>query len=255
MEPVVAHREGAVLEIALNRPDRLNALDRATLQALSLALTQAEDDAVRAVVLRGEGRAFSAGQDLREAAGGELDYQEHLERYNRVVLQLRRLAKPVVAAVHGVAAGAGMALALACDLRVAGRATVLTTAFARIALVPDSGMTFTLPRTTGWGRAFELLALSPDLDAERARELGLVNFVVEEDAVVREARALAKRLARGPTRVYGLIKQGLDASARMGLEDVLELEAQLQKLAGEGRDHREGVQAFLEKREPRFEGR
>ncbi len=255
MDPVIHRIEGGVLEIALNRPDRLNALDEATLEALSRALELAENDGVRAVLLRGEGRAFCAGQDLREAAGGELDYQEHLGRYNRVLLQIRRLDKPVIAAVHGVAAGAGMALALAADLRVMGRETRLTTAFARIALVPDSGMTYTLPRTVGWGRAFELLALSPDLDAERARELGLVNFVVEEDAVAREALALAHRLAEGPTRVYGLIKRGLDAGSRMGIEEVLELESRLQKLAGEGRDHREGVQAFLEKRTPRFEGR
>ncbi|WP_287372603.1 enoyl-CoA hydratase-related protein [Oceanithermus sp.] len=255
MEPVLTHQHDAVLEIALNRPDRLNALDRPLLEALGRALERAEDEAVRAVVLRGEGRAFSAGQDLREAAGGGLDYQAHLARYNRVVLQIRRLAKPVVAAVHGVAAGAGMALALAADLRVLGRETRLTTAFARIALVPDSGMTYTLPRTVGWGRAFELLALSPDLDAETALRLGLANRVVSEDAVFEEARGLAARLAAGPTRVYGLIKHALDESARLGLEEVLELEAQLQKLAGEGADHEEGVRAFLEKRAPRFQGR
>lgn len=255
MEPVFSQRHDAVLEIVLNRPDRLNALDEATLEALARALERAEDASVRAVLLRGEGRAFSAGQDLREAGAGGLDYQEHLRRYNRVVLQLRRLAKPVVAAVHGVAAGAGLALALACDVRVLGRDTRLTTAFARIALVPDSGMTYTLPRTVGWGRAFELLALSPELSAEEAQRYGLANRVVDEERVLEEARALAARLAEGPTRVYGLIKHALDESARLGLEEVLELEAQLQKLAGEGADHEEGVRAFLEKRPPRFVGR
>ncbi len=255
MDPVIHRTAGSVLEIALNRPDRLNALDEATLEALARALERAEDASVRAVLLRGEGRAFCAGQDLREAAGGALDYQAHLARYNRVVLQIRRLAKPVVAAVHGVAAGAGMALALAADLRVLGRDTRLTTAFARIALVPDSGMTYTLPRTVGWGGAFELLALSPDLSAEEAQRYGLANRVVDEERVLEEARALAARLAEGPTRIYGLIKHALDESARLGLEEVLELEAQLQKLAGEGADHEEGVRAFLEKRPPRFAGR
>lgn len=255
MDPVIHSIAGGVMEIALNRPERLNALDEATLESLSLALERAEDETVRAVLLRGEGRAFCAGQDLREAAEGELDYQEHLARYNRVVLQIRRLAKPVVAAVHGVAAGAGMALALAADLRVLGRETRLTTAFARIALVPDSGMTYTLPRSVGWGRAFELLALSPDLDAEEAQRYGLANLVVDEDLVFEEARGLAARLAEGPTRVYGLIKHALDESASLGLEEVLELEARLQKRAGEGADHREGVRAFLEKRAPRFRGR
>jgi len=255
MEPVLTQRHGAVLEIVLNRPDRLNALDRGLLEALSEELERAEDETVRAVVLRGEGRAFSAGQDLREAAGGTLDYQEHLERYNRVVLQLRRLPKPVVAAIEGVAAGAGMALTLAADLRVAGRDAVFVTAFARIGLVPDSGMTFTLPRTVGWGRAFELLALSPEIPAERALELGLVNRLSEPGRARDEALALARELARGPTRAYALIKEGLNASARLGLEETLELEAQLQKVAGATADHREGVAAFLEKRAARFEGR
>ncbi|XOB97468.1 enoyl-CoA hydratase-related protein [Deinococcota bacterium DY0809b] len=255
MATIETHVSGSVLTIELNRPARLNALNAALLEELSEALSAAEDPAVRAVLLTGRGGAFSAGQDLQEAGAGGLDYQDHLGRYNRVVLQLRRLPKPVVAAVRGVAAGAGLALALACDLRVLGRDTRLITAFARIALVPDSGMTYTLPRTVGWGRAFELLALSPELSAAEALRYGLANRVVDEERVFEEASALAARLAEGPTRVFGLIKHALDESARLGLEEVLELEAQLQKLAGEGADHEEGVRAFLEKRAPRFAGR
>jgi len=255
MKPVLTQRYGTVLEIVLNRPDRLNALDGPLLEALSEALTNAEDESVRAVVLSGGGHAFSAGQDLQEAGAGTLDYQEHLGRYNRVVLQLRRLGKPVVAAVGGVAAGAGMALALACDLRVLGAGARMVTAFSRIGLVPDSGMTFTLPRTVGWGRAFELLALSPEIDAQEALRLGLANRVVPDEELQEAALGWARELASGPTKVYGLIKQALGEAARLGLEEVLELEAQLQKLAGEGEDHAEGLRAFLEKRAPRFQGR
>jgi 2-(1,2-epoxy-1,2-dihydrophenyl)acetyl-CoA isomerase len=255
MATVETLASGAVLTVRLTRPERLNALNRELLEELSAALSRAEADDVRAVLLTGGERAFSAGQDLTEAAEGALDYAEHLTRYNRVVLQIRRLPKPVVAALGGVAAGAGLALALACDLRIAAEGTRLMTAFSRIALVPDSGMTFTLPRTVGWGRAFELLALSPELDAREALTLGLVNRVVPASELESAALEWARELAAGPTRVYGLIKQALNESARLGLEEVLELEAQLQKLAGAGADHREGVRAFLEKRAASFEGR
>lgn len=255
MEHVLYRPQGNVLEIVLNRPDRLNALNAESLEALSDALAQAEDESVRAVLLRGEGRAFCAGQDLEEAGAGELDYQEHLQRYNRVVLQLRRLPKPVIAAVQGVAAGAGMALALACDLRILAEGAQMITAFSRIALVPDTGMTFNLPRMAGWGRAFELLALSPEIGAREAERLGLANRVVPDEELLEAARRWAQELASGPTRAYGLIKRGLNESAGLRLEDVLELEARLQKLAGEGEDHTEGVRAFLEKRAPSFRGR
>ncbi len=255
MATIETHVSGSVLTIELNRPTRLNALNATLLEELSEALSAAEDPAVRAVLLTGRGGAFSAGQDLQEAGVGGLDYQEHLERYNRIVLQMRRLPKPVVAAIEGVAAGAGMALTLAADMRVAGRDAVFVTAFARIGLVPDSGMTFTLPRTVGWGRAFELLALSPEIPAERALELGLVNRLSEPGRARDDALTLARELAGGPTRTYALIKEGLNASARLGLEETLELEAQLQKVAGSSSDHREGVAAFLEKRRANFEGR
>ena len=243
------------MEIALNRPKQLNALNQTLLASLDEALRRAADPSVRTVLLRGTGKAFCAGQDLREVEEGTLDYQEHLERYNRVVLKLRRLPKPVVASVGGVAAGAGMALALACDLRVLGESARMVTAFSRIGLVPDSGMTFTLPRTVGWGRAFELLALSPEIDAREALRLGLANRVVPDEDLQEAALGWARELASGPTKVYGLIKQALGEAAHLSLEEVLEIEAKLQKYAGAGEDHAEGLRAFLEKRAPRFQGR
>jgi len=254
MNYVLSFRNGPVLEIVLNRPERLNALDGPSLEALANYLDGAKEKRVRAVLLRGEGRAFCAGQDLREAAAGNLHYQEHLQLYNQVILQMRKLEKPIVVAIQGVAAGAGMALALAADIRIIGTETNLITAFAKIALVPDSGMTYLLPRIVGWGRAFELMALSPKIGAEQALAIGLANQMVPEDQLIKTARKLATELAMGPTRVYGLIKRALNASPELRLEEALELEARLQQAAGAGKDHAEGLRAFLEKRTPTFGG-
>ena len=254
MEPVLVELKGNVATITLNRPEKLNALDSTTLRALAKALERVTASSARVLVLRGSGRAFCAGQDLEEAGGGELDYEAHLQLYNQVFLKLRSLPLPVLAAVNGVAAGAGMSLALAADLRLLSESAVFITAFSRIGLAPDTGMTYTLPRLVGWARAYELLALSPEVSAAAALQMGLANRVVPDGEFDEAVADLAAELSAGPTLVYALIKRALDYSAAHDMEQVLDFEARLQKLAGSSRDHREGLAAFAEKRPPEFNG-
>lgn len=210
---------------------------------------------MRALLLTGAGRAFSAGQDLTEFGDRKPDYEAHLRRYNRVVEALSGLEKPLVVAVNGVAAGAGMSLALWGDLRLAAVGASFTTAFVRIGLVPDSGLSFLLPRLVGLAKAQELLLLSPRLSAEEALALGLVHRVVPAEKLMEEALSLAKELAQGPTRAYALTKKLLLETYRLSLTEALALEAVLQGQAGQTQDHEEGVRAFREKRPPRFQGR
>ncbi|WP_018111055.1 enoyl-CoA hydratase/isomerase family protein [Thermus igniterrae] len=253
---VLKEREGNVLLLTLNRPERLNALTGELLEALHEALEEAgADPGVRALLLTGAGRAFSAGQDLGEFGEEKPDYEAHLRRYNRVVEAMSALEKPLVVAVNGPAAGAGMSLALWGDLRVAATGASFTTAFVNIGLVPDSGMSFLLPRLVGLAKAQELLLLSPRLSAEEALALGLVHKVVPGERLMEEALALARRLAEGPTRAYGLTKKLLLETYRLSLPEALGLEAILQGQAGRTADHEEGVRAFREKRPPRFQGR
>jgi 2-(1,2-epoxy-1,2-dihydrophenyl)acetyl-CoA isomerase len=253
---VLKEREGNVLLLTLNRPERLNALTGELLEALHEALEEAgADPGVRALLLTGAGRAFSAGQDLGEFGEEKPDYEAHLRRYNRVVEAMSALEKPLVVAVNGPAAGAGMSLALWGDLRVAATGASFTTAFVNIGLVPDSGMSFLLPRLVGLAKAQELLLLSPRLSAEEALALGLVHKVVPGERLLEEALALARRLAEGPTRAYGLTKKLLLETYRLSLPEALGLEAILQGQAGRTADHEEGVRAFREKRPPRFQGR
>ncbi len=247
---------GGVLRLTLNRPERLNALTAPLLQALEEALEEArEDPGVRALLLTGAGRAFSAGQDLLEFGEERPDYEAHLNRYNRVVKALVGLGKPLVVAVNGPAAGAGMSLALLGDYRLAGRSASFTTAFLKIGLIPDSGMTFFLPRLVGLAKAQELILLSPKVEAEEALAIGLVHRVVPDEALMEEALKVAETLAQGPTRAYALAKRALLESFRLTLEEALALEAFLQGEAGRTLDHEEGVRAFREKRPPRFQGR
>lgn len=252
---VLREREGSVLLLTLNRPERLNALTGELLETLHTAIVEAgADPGVRALLLTGAGRAFSAGQDLGEFGDSKPDYEAHLRRYNQVVEAMSTLEKPLVVAVNGPAAGAGMSLALWGDLRVAAVGASFTTAFVNIGLVPDSGMSFLLPRLVGLAKAQELLLLSPRLSAEEALALGLVHKVVPAERLLEEALALAKRLAEGPTRAYGLTKKLLLETYRLSLPEALALEATLQGEAGRTADHEEGVKAFREKRPPRFQG-
>jgi 2-(1,2-epoxy-1,2-dihydrophenyl)acetyl-CoA isomerase len=251
-------RDG-VATITLNRPDALNSLTVETKVALLEALRRAHSDvAARAAILTGAGRAFCAGQDLREHAGN-LEAGRGLEgtvesHYNPIVLAITRLPKPIIAAVNGVAAGAGAALAFACDLRIAADRAKFSTAFAQVGLGPDSGMSWTLQRLTGRARAAELLMLAEPVDAGRALELGLVNRVVPGDELAAAARGMAERLAAGPTAAFHAIKEALDHAAASDLPGALDMEAALQnRLAGTD-DHQNATRAFLRKESPRFTG-
>ena len=255
MAEVETSREGAALTITLNRPDVLNAFDAAVHQGLAAALKEARAPDVRAVVVTGAGRGFCVGQDLnefREAAG---DIGSRLRAgYHPNILALRALEKPVLAAVNGPAAGAGLSLACACDLRIAADGATFVPAFINIGLVPDSGSTYFVRRLLGTARAFEWLATGRRLTAAEASEWGLVAEVVESDGLAVRAAELARELAALPTRGIAMTKRLLDHAEQTALEEQLELEAQLQAAATRTNDFREGVDAFLEKRDPRFQG-
>jgi 2-(1,2-epoxy-1,2-dihydrophenyl)acetyl-CoA isomerase len=253
---VETQRDGGVMTITLNRPDVLNAFDRAMQDGFREALKDARDPEVRAVVLTGAGRGFCVGQDLKEFREGAGDVGERLRStYNRNVLSLRSLEKPVLAAVNGPAAGAGLALAAACDIRLAADTATFVPAFVTIGLVPDTGASFFLGRLLGYGRAFEWLCSGKRLTAADAHAWGFVSEVVEAVKLPERTGAVAAELAALPTRAIGMTKRLLDRSATSTLEEQLELEAQLQGPAAGSEDFAEGVAAFLEKREPRFTGR
>jgi 2-(1,2-epoxy-1,2-dihydrophenyl)acetyl-CoA isomerase len=243
--------------ITLDRPDALNSLEATLKRELLAVLREASrDPAVRVVILTGAGRAFCAGQDLKERLAPDaapLDVEVR-ERYIPIVLAIRRLPKPIIAAVNGVAAGAGAALAFACDLRIAAEEASFVLAFGRIGLVPDSGASWFLPRLVGAARAAELLYLSDPLPAAEALRIGLVNRVVPGEQLLTETEALAGRLAAGAPLALALTKRALDRSLEVGLAEALDHEASLQGIAGRSADHAEGLAAFLEKRPPRFRG-
>ena len=255
MAEVEVTQEGAVQTITLNRPDVLNAFNRALHAALREALKAARDPEVRAVVLTGAGRGFSAGQDLKEF-GETPDVSDALrESYHPNVLAIRALEKPVIAAVNGVCAGAGLSLACVCDLRVAADNASFVPGFIGIGLVPDAGGTYFLNRLLGASRAFEWMSSNRRLTAAEAHAWGLVSEVVEADALQTRAAELASFYAALPTRGIGMTKRLFDHAGNATLEEQLELEAQLQATATQSEDFSEGVAAFLEKREPKFTGR
>ena len=257
LETVQVAQDSGVLTLILNRPDVLNAVNEQLCLELQEAVRYAEREAaVRCIVVTGAGRGFCSGQDLRDRPGvGEISYADSLRRrYNPVILRLATIEKPVIAAVNGVAAGAGCSLALVCDLRIASDKASFIEVFARVGLIPDSGSTYFLPRLVGLGKAFELAYLTEPVDAQEGLRLGLVNRVVPHDTLMDATRELARRLAAGPTKGYGLTKRGLRYALRATLEEALTYEAYLQEIAGHTADHREGVAAFLEKRPPKFIG-
>lgn len=255
----VAERTGYRV-ITLNRPDKLNATTAPMLRALRAAFEEAADDrACRAVLLTGAGRGFCAGQDLTavntlDTATADLGALVE-ELYNPLILLIRRHPLPVVCAVNGIAAGAGANLALACDIVLAGRSASFVQAFARIGLIPDAGGTWALPRLVGDARARALALLAEKISAEQAAAWGMIWRVVEDEALMAEAEAMAAYLAEQPTATLGLIKRALLASAGNDLETQLALERDLQREAGRSGDYAEGARAFLEKRPPRFTGR
>jgi len=256
MAEVETSREGAVLTITLNRPDVLNALNSAAHKALGAALKEARADDVRAVVLTGAGRGFCVGQDLTEFRDEAGDIGSRLRgNYHPTIKAIRALEKPVIAAVNGAAAGAGLSLACACDLRIASDQATFVPAFVNIGLVPDSGGTFFVTRLVGQARAFEWLCSGRRLTAAEAEQWGVVSEVVQADALTTRAAELARELAALPTRAIGMTKRLLDRAPTAGLDHQLEWEAQLQTAATRTDDFREGVAAFLEKRPADFQGR
>ncbi|MFZ4758288.1 MAG: enoyl-CoA hydratase-related protein [Burkholderiaceae bacterium] len=248
-----------VMTITMNRPEVLNALDTTLLAGLRAALAAAKADAaVRAVVLTGAGRGFCAGADLGQSMmrGPGHDVSQGLrESYHPIVLAMRQLPKPIVAAVNGTAAGAGMSLALACDVVLAGESASFLQAFTKIGLVPDCGSTWFLPRMVGDVRARAMIMLAEKIPARDALQYGLVWKVHPDDQLQAEAAACAEKLATMPTRAYDLVKQALAHGASAGLADQLEVEALMQGQASRTEDFREGVAAFVEKRPARFSGR
>jgi 2-(1,2-epoxy-1,2-dihydrophenyl)acetyl-CoA isomerase len=256
MAEVEVSREGAVQTITLNRPDVLNALNAGMHAALAAALKEARSPEVRAVVITGAGRGFCVGQDLSEFREEAGDIGARLRgTYHPNVLAIRALEKPVIAAVNGAAAGAGLSFACACDLRLAAGSASFVPAFVNVGLVPDSGGTFFVERLLGYARAFEWMTSGRRLGSSEALDWGLVAEVVDDGALAARAADLAQSFAELPPRAVGMTKRLFDGARERTLEEQLELEAQLQTVATQTEDFREGVAAFLEKRKPEFTGR
>jgi 2-(1,2-epoxy-1,2-dihydrophenyl)acetyl-CoA isomerase len=257
---ILSSVKDGICTITLNRPEVYNALNEQMKKELNDALKTAERDPnVRCIVLRGAGdKAFCSGQDLKEHTSGETrrSLKESLEKsYNPMIRRIRSMEKPVVGMINGVAAGAGLSIALACDLRIMADSAKLIEVFVRIGLVPDSGSHWFLPRLVGMARAFEYAALGEDIPPDEAYRVGLVNRVVPAAEIEKATMELAARLAAAPTKAIGLIKRALNKALASDLDSLLDYEAYIQEIASLTEDHQEGVRAFLEKRPARFKGR
>ena len=257
---VLVEQDENVVTLTMNRPDVLNAINTLMLEELTEAVeAAAQDETIRCVVLAGAGRAFGAGQDLTEFASAHagsqpLNVSEHLVKYHRLILAIRHMPKPVIAAIQGIATGITLNIALACDIRIAADNARLREGFAFIGLVPDGGGGYTLPRLVGLGRALEMALLAEDISVAEAERIGLVNRCVPLAELEKMTSALAKQLANGPTRTYELIKELMYKSLDMDLQASLHLEGQLQEAAYATEDHQEAVDAFLHKRAVKFTG-
>lgn len=244
--------------ITLNRPDKFNSFNRTMALQMQDTLNKCcEDDEIRAVVIKGNGKAFCAGQDLAEAIdpnGPELS-KIVSEHYNPIIILIRRIEKPVIAAINGVAAGAGANIALACDITIATESASFIQAFSKIGLIPDSGGTYFLPRIIGYQKATALMMMGDKVSAEEAEKMGMIYKWVKDDEFESEIQKTASKLATMPTKGLGLTKQALNKSATNDLKMQLALEDELQSRAGKTEDYDEGVNAFLEKRKPNFKGK
>jgi 2-(1,2-epoxy-1,2-dihydrophenyl)acetyl-CoA isomerase len=255
-ETVQIEIKDGVGRLTLNRPESLNAFnEKATSEIQSALKNFAKDENIRCVVITGSGRAFSAGQDLKEVTP-DTSFSDSLKRrYNPIIMLITGMQKPVVALINGVAAGAGMSLALACDFRIMSANAKLIQAFVKIALIPDSGSTFFLPRIIGYARAFELASLGNEISADEALRLGIINRVFPEEGFFNESQKIIEQFANGPTKAYSLMKKAMNFSCGSPLDQSLEYEAYLQEIAGRTEDAHEGVKAFREKRLPVFKGK
>jgi 2-(1,2-epoxy-1,2-dihydrophenyl)acetyl-CoA isomerase len=256
---ILTSESGGIFTITLNRPDVYNAFNEQMTTDLQKVFKEiAANDAVRVVILTGAGKAFCSGQDLKDApsGGGKRSLRDSLERrYNPLIRAMRNLPKPIIAAINGVAAGAGCSLALAADHRIMASNTKLIEVFIRIGLVPDSGSSWFLTRLVGTARAFELAATGDDVPAEKALQWGLVNQVVEPDALMQETMKTAAAFASGPTKAYGYIKKMIDRASTVSLDEALDYEVYMQEAAGRTEDYTNAVAAFREKRKAEFKGK
>lgn len=258
-ETIEVTQKGGVVTLMLARPSKYNALNHTTAREIMAVCKQvARDDSARCLLISGQGKGFCAGQDLTDSVTRDetFSFYDHLTGgYNRMVLALRRLEKPVIMAINGACAGAGLGLALAGDIRYASDRAKFLTAFIGIGLVPDTGVAYWLPRLVGPAVAAELLFTNDVISAETAAQIGLINKVVPADSLMQEAAALATKLAAGPTLGIGLTKRILNRSLGITFDELLDYEAQIQEIAGRSHDYKEGVMAFREKRKPNFTGK
>jgi 2-(1,2-epoxy-1,2-dihydrophenyl)acetyl-CoA isomerase len=255
---ILFEKINAVGKITLNRPEKYNSFVREMAQSLQNTLANCEsDDSIRCILITGTGKAFCAGQDLKEAIDPQGPKIEQIvrEHYNPIIKRIREIEKPVIAAVNGVAAGAGANLALACDIVMATQSAKFIQAFSKIGLIPDSGGTYFLPRLIGLPKATALMMTGEPVSAEKAEQMGMIYAVFEDGEFESKSLELAKSISEMPTRGLGYTKNLLNHSLNNSLDNQLDLEADIQALSAKSEDHKEGIQAFLEKRSPVFSGK